>query len=290
MNKRSSGSEPLSDKELAALISLLEDTDQEVISHVEQRLLAMGEAVIPLLEQSWETQFNPIAQKRIEELIHSLHFDLMQDRLLKWIQSPEQDLLEGLWVIATYQYPDLSITDLQKQISDFSELAKASVSLNDTPREQVLAINDLIFNKLKFTANTKNFHSSANSMINLVLESKKGNPIALCSVYLLVSQRLGLPIFGVNLPNLFILTYKTRESQFYINAFNKGLIFTKSDIDNYIQHLNLPPNDIFYQPCNPPDIILRVLRNLMVSFEKTGQTEKVQEIEQLIKLFGNSAS
>ncbi len=284
MNSRQSDEKALSDKELEALISLLEDTDEEVISHVEQRLLSLGESVIPVLERSWETQFNPIVQKRIEELIHSLHFDMMRSRLHGWLQGTNHDLLEGLWIIATYQYPDLSREELEKQISDFVELARANVKLEDTPREQVLAMNDLIFNKLKFSANTKNFHSAANSMINLVLESKKGNPIALCSVYLLISQRLGLPIFGVNLPNLFILTYKTRETQFYVNAFNKGLIFTRSDIDNYIQHLNLSKNDIFYQPCTSLDIILRVLRNLMVSFEKTGQAEKVQEIEALISL------
>jgi regulator of sirC expression with transglutaminase-like and TPR domain len=284
MNSRQSDEKALSDKELEALISLLEDTDEEVISHVEQRLLSLGEAIIPVLERSWETQFNPIVQKRIEELIHSLHFDMMRSRLQNWLQGSNHDLLEGLWTIATYQYPDLSRDELEKQISDFVELARANVMLEDTPREQVLAMNDLIFNKLKFSANTKNFHSAANSMINLVLESKKGNPIALCSVYLLISQRLGLPIFGVNLPNLFILTYKTRETQFYVNAFNKGLIFTRSDIDNYIQHLNLSKNDIFYQPCTSLDIILRVLRNLMVSFEKTGQAEKVQEIEALISL------
>jgi regulator of sirC expression with transglutaminase-like and TPR domain len=284
MNSRQSDEKALSDKELEALISLLEDTDEEVISHVEQQLLSLGEAIIPVLERSWETQFNPIVQKRIEELIHSLHFDMMRSRLQNWLQGSNHDLLEGLWTIATYQYPDLSRDELEKQISDFVELARANVMLEDTPREQVLAMNDLIFNKLKFSANTKNFHSAANSMINLVLESKKGNPIALCSVYLLISQRLGLPIFGVNLPNLFILTYKTRETQFYVNAFNKGLIFTRSDIDNYIQHLNLSKNDIFYQPCTSLDIILRVLRNLMVSFEKTGQAEKVQEIEALISL------
>jgi regulator of sirC expression with transglutaminase-like and TPR domain len=97
-----------------------------------------------------------------------------------------------------------------------------------------------------------------------------------------IAQRLKIPVYGVNLPNLFILTYKTEAVQFYINVFNKGLVFTREDIDNYITQLNIAKNDIFYEPCNNIDIITRVLRNLIVSFEKLGDTERVEEVNQLL--------
>jgi regulator of sirC expression with transglutaminase-like and TPR domain len=117
-----------------------------------------------------------------------------------------------------------------------------------------------------------------------VLESKKGNPISLCVVYMLVAQKLNMPVYGVNLPNLFILTYKTNDLQFYINAFNKGLIFTKEDINNYLAHLNLAPLDIFYQPCSNVEIVSRVIRNLIISFEKLGELEKVDELKMLLDI------
>lgn len=107
---------------------------------------------------------------------------------------------------------------------------------------------------------------------------------------MLVAQKLGLPIYGVNLPNLFVLTYKTENLQFYINVFNRGLVFYKSDIDNYIAQLNLKPNEIFYNPCNNVDIIRRVLRNMAMSFEKTSNTEKLKEIEMLLKILDNDLS
>jgi regulator of sirC expression with transglutaminase-like and TPR domain len=121
-------------------------------------------------------------------------------------------------------------------------------------------------------------------MINIVLDSKRGNPPLLCIIYMLVAQKLKLPVYGVNLPNLFIVTYKTPEIQFYINVFNKGIIFSKSDIDNYIAQLNLPASDIFYQPCSNLDIVKRVLRNLILSFEKTGDADKMEEIRLLLNV------
>ena len=150
------------------------------------------------------------------------------------------------------------------------------------PFDQVKVINSVLFNKLKFGANSKNFHSPGNSMINIVLEMRKGNPITLCVIYLLVAQKLKLPVFGVNLPNLFILTYKDDNNQFYINAFNRGLIFSKKDIENYITELHMVPQSSFFEPCNNLEIIRRALRNLVMSFEKMGEHAKADEVKVLL--------
>ena len=44
----------LSPSQLDALISLLDDSDWEVKQHVRQKLVGLGAAVIPVLEQKWE--------------------------------------------------------------------------------------------------------------------------------------------------------------------------------------------------------------------------------------------
>jgi len=275
--------EEIKEREIKALVSLLEDDDQEVVNHVEKRLMEIGTGVIPLLEQEWEIHFNPTIQTRIEDLIHTLQFELLQERLIDWRDQRQNDLLEGLWLVATYQYPDLTIEELRQEIHQVYTEVWRELKDDLAPFDQVRIINAVIFNKLKFRANTKNFHSPANSMVNAVLESKKGNPISLCSIYLLISQKLDLPVFGVNLPNLFILMYKNEGVDFYINGFNKGLIFSKDDIDNYLVHLNIPKQEIFYKPCSHLDIILRSLRNLIVAFEKLGDYHRSDEIKMVLK-------
>lgn len=268
---------------IKALIFLLDDDDSEVVSHVEREIISHGESIIPFLESEWENHFNPLVQRRIEELIHTLHFELLLSRLITWKENGGLDLLEGMWLIATYQYPDLEFKKLKSDIEQIYYDTWLEMKNDLLPFDQIKIINNVLFGNLKFSANTKNFHSPANSMINIVLETKKGNPISLCVIYMLVAQKLKLPVYGVNLPNLFILTYKTAETQFYINAFNKGLIFSKADIDNYVSHLNLSQLDIFYQPCSNIDILKRVFRNLLVSFEKVGDSHKVEEVKILLR-------
>ena len=272
----------LDKKEFMALVSLLEDDDEEVNRHVEGKIMSLGSDIIPYLEEQWENSFDPNIQSKIEDMIHTLQFSRLKERIRNWKEKGGESLLEGMWLISLYQYPDTELNDLNKEIEQIYYDIWVELKEDLHPYDQIKIINGALFNKLKFRANTKNFHSPNNSFLKSVLESKKGNPISLSVVYMLVAEKLGLPIYGVNLPNLFIITYKSEEVQFYVNAFNRGLIFSKKDIDNYLANLNLTPKPIYYEPCSNEDIIKRVLRNLIMAFEKLGEHHKSEEVKELL--------
>ena len=279
----------MEESEIKALISLLDDEDQGIIAEIENKIISLGADIIPYLEEEWEKNFNPDVQRRIEELIHTVQFDILKTRLAAWKANETQELLEGMWLIATYQYPDLEYDTLKQELEQIYYEVWMEFRPDLHPFDQIKVLNSVIFNKLKFSANTKNFHSPGNSMLNVVMESKRGNPISLCVLYLLIAEKLELPIYGVNLPKLFILTHKSADHpQFYINAFNRGLIFLKEDIDNYIAELRLNPIDTYYEPCTNLDIIRRVLRNLTLAFEHIGDYEKSEEVKELIQQISDS--
>lgn len=272
----------MTENELKALVSLLDDEDKQIAAHVQEKILSLGTEAIPFLEKEWESNLNPDVQSRIEELIHTLQYELVKERLKAWYTSENQDLLTGMWIIATYQYPDIELEKLKQELEQIYYETWLEFRPDLYAYDQIKVINGVIFNKLKFGANTKNFHSPGNSMINVVLETRKGNPITLCVIYMLVAQKLKLPVSGVNLPNLFILTYKDDNHQFYINAFNRGLIFSKQDIENYIHELHLVPQPSFFEACSNIEIIRRALRNLIMSFEKMGEHAKAEEVKLLL--------
>lgn len=273
----------MEEKELKALVSLLDDDDTQIVAHVKEKILSIGVSIIPLLELEWESSFNPKAQQRIEDLIHVLQYDLVKERLKEWYASKDHDLLTGMWIVSTYQYPDTELLKLKQDLEQIYYETWLEFRNDLYPFDQIKVINSVLFGKLKFGPNSKNFHSPGNSLINVVLETRKGNPITLSVIYMLVAQKLKLPVYGVNLPNLFILTYKDdKNTQFYINSFNRGLIFSKQDIENYINELHLTPQTSFYEPCDNVEIIKRALRNLVMSFEKMGEHSKADEVKMLL--------
>jgi regulator of sirC expression with transglutaminase-like and TPR domain len=276
-------------KEISALVKLLDDPDQEIYQHVEERLLAYGNEVIDYLENAWEHSLDSLLQQRIENIVHKIQFTNVKEDLNLWYQSGAFDLLQGALVINRYQYPDLNEEKVILQIEEIKREIWLGLQYEMSSIEKIKLINHVFYNVYGFSGNTKNHHDPQNSYINQVLESKKGNQISLAIIYSTLAQKLDIPVYGVNLPQHFILGYideSKREEQefgvlFYINAFNKGAIFGKHDVDQFLRQLNLDPLPGFYAPCSNVEIIRRVIRNLISAYENLGSKDKVEELKEL---------
>ncbi|MFB0946371.1 MAG: transglutaminase-like domain-containing protein [Spirosomataceae bacterium] len=275
----------MDDKKIKALVTLLDDSDDEVVTIVEKEIKNIGGEVIPILENHWkENAVNPFLQKKLESIIHELQNSAAIERLTNWKLGNKSDLLEGLWAVASYQFPELDIEVLRQEIQGIYMEAWLQMRDELHPNDQIRILNQVFFDKFNFKPNTRNYYSPANSMINQVLETKRGNPISMCSIYLIVAQKLNLPVYGVNLPNLFVLTYKFKKDQFYINVFNRGVVFSKKDIEGHIKQMNVPPNDIFFSPCSNEEIIKRTLRNLIYAYKKAAEADKYEDSRKLLSV------
>ncbi|MNX68745.1 hypothetical protein D3C86_999430 [compost metagenome] len=282
-------------KEINALIKLLDDPDQEVFTHVEKRLIEYGTQVIDYLENQWEHSLDTLLQERIENIVHKIQFNSVKEDLNLWYQSGAFDLLQGALAVNRYQYPDLDEQKIIIQIEDIKREIWLGLQYEMSSIEKIKLINHVFYNVYGFSGNTKNHHDPQNSYISQVLESKKGNQISLAIIYSTLAQKLDIPVYGVNLPQHFILGYideSKRDEQefgvlFYINAFNKGAIFGKHDVDQFLRQLNLEPLPGFYAPCSNVEIIRRIIRNLISAYENLGSTEKVEELKQLQEILNS---
>lgn len=279
-------------KEIESLIKLLDDPDPEISTHVEDRLLSYGNEVIGQLENAWEQCFDAVLQEKIENLVHKIQYLDVRNELELWYHGGAFDLLQGVIIINRYQYPDMDPQRIINQIEDIKREIWTQMIYDMSAIEKVKLINHVLYGIYGFSGNTTNHQDPQNSYISHVLESKKGNQISLAVIYSVIAQKLDIPVYGVNLPQHFILAYVDESGAkeidedvlFYINAFNKGFIFGKRDVDSFLKQLNLKPEKSFYEPCSNEDIIRRILRNLISSYTKLGYDEKVKEVENLLKV------
>ncbi len=282
-------------KEVIALITLLDDPDEVIYVQVKDRFVVLGPPAIPHLETAWENSFDAIMQKRIETIIHTIQFETLQKALKNWAKVDQDDLLKGILILARYQYPDLDENKIKKQLATIKQDVWLELHEDLTALEKVKIINHILFEVHQFSGNITNYHAPQNSFINNVLESKKGNPLMLSVVYLLICNELKIPVYGINLPQHFVLAYLNEEANlidvnnktlsnnilFYINPFSKGLLFNQKDIDQFLKQLNLDLEPKYYLPCSNIDIIKRCINNLIFSYEKLGYIEKVEELKGL---------
>lgn len=292
----------MNEKDISALISLLDDPDEEIFHHIRQQLLSYGNPVIPFLEKEWENSFESIIQTRIENIIHNIQFNDTFNNLQDWVKDGGKDLLAGFLLIARYQYPDLDEEPIHKEIEQIRNDAWLELNPRLTALEKVRVLNHIIFEVHGFSGNTTNFHAPQNSYINNVLESKRGNPLSLSILYTIIAQGLDIPVYGVNLPEHFILAYATEKTDlpvpinskdekvmFYINPFSKGTVFGKNEVDSFLKQLKVKPIPSFYEPCTNIDMMRRVVNNLSYAYEKLGYPEKVRDIRKLQKAIVTSS-
>ena len=290
-------------KEIGALISLLDDTDKEVHEHVVERLSSFGVDIVPTLEDAWENSGSPDLQKKIEDLIHKIQFDAIVRDLKKWAESNSDDLLQGALIVARYQYNNIN----GEEIRIFLEQVKKDIwlELNEglTALEKIKVFNHVFYDVYGFSGNVSNYLDPQNSYINIVVESKKGNPISLGALYLVLAKELGLPIFGVDLPQHFIMAYLDKDEMnpslfeeeekekilFYINPFNKGTIFTEKEIYAYLNKLNIESKledgnvvKRYFHPSSEKTVIRLLIQQLIASYESLGENKKVAELSLLL--------
>lgn len=287
-----------SNKDIQAIIRLLDDPNQEVGNSILQNLRSYGPDIIPELEKIWENTPDSLVQARLEEVIQDIQQEFVKEKLIYWITNDSRDLLEGAWLIARYQYPELSLESLSQQIEKITRETWLEINENLTALEKIRILNYVLYKSFKFSGNFTNFYAPQYNFINHVLDNRRGNPITMGITYLLVSQALELPVYGVNLPDNFVLVYMDEEKApetfeadldahilFYINPYRNGTVVNRNEIKAFLlsQKVELLPE--YFLPCSNRVIIHKLIGNIVFAFEKMGYTEKVENFRQLEGLF-----
>lgn len=295
----------IDEKKLQSMLYLLDDTDERIVEHIESEILAWGIEVVPFLEKQWPLEESTKRQERMVDLINSINQNTLVDSLQEWLATEDQDLLDGLLIVNRIASPTVDRQVIDNLLDKIKLDAWLEMNYDLTSFEKVKILNHIFFDVHGFKGDTENYHHSSNSFISSVLERKTGNPVSLAIIYSLIAQRLNIPIYGVNLPQHFILGYvrdfdfgpllqfndepdlpETAGSDilFYINPFNNGLIFNHDNIHKFLKQLKLEPKEDYFKACTNKDILLRVLTNLEVSFAKEKKQHKLDQVLQLLRV------
>jgi len=278
----------LEHNKISALVSLLDDADERIYTPAMEELQKADFSQIDILNLFLEEEIESIDQReRLENVIKSIKIEHLINELLNWKNTGGKDLLYAITAISQFKYPDITYQYFIEKLEALKLDAWLEFHYDLTSFEKVKILNYILFQLHGFKGNEENFLHSDNSYINKVLETKKGNPISLSIIYILVAQKLNVPIYGVNLARHFIMAYVENsetdtlqhfgdrqaisenaegEIKFYINAYNGGGVFNYEQLLKTIADMKLELKPEFTNPCTNIDIVRRVLMNIYNSY------------------------
>lgn len=266
--------------ELQALVSLIDDPDHKVFLEISERIEGYGSFALPYLQKAWYDCFDEQVRERISALKLKINFTLVSQELSDAFDDNFNDLL-GAWIsLSRLEYPEIVENEIRFEFNNIRKAIWIELNPNLTALEQIKVFNYVFFDILGFAGNVENLGHPDNFFINTLLKTRLGDPVSLSALYMILAQSLNLPVFGVNIPDHFVLAYTGKSYNqasmlmednkvlFYINPFGRGQVFSSPEIEKYLSRIRLEPSPVHFNPCTNSDIFLRLIDNLIRTYDR----------------------
>ncbi len=251
-------------KQRDAIIRLLKDNDAETVELTKRQLAQGGTSTIPDLRDLLSVDDGNVAQHVREILteIESKHAKEAFDERCTTV-SDLADLEQASWYLARIFQPGLEIESYQNTIDLWGRELRERVSSSSSDMSCALTMGHYLGKELGLRGNEDDYYNARNSLLPCVIDSRLGIPISLSVLYMIVAQRAGRIIDGVNLPGHFVVRY----GSVLLDPFHQGRILTTSDCEQILSRQNRTLNHDHLQTAHPKLILYRMLANLLYIYQ-----------------------
>ncbi|MDT7042466.1 transglutaminase-like domain-containing protein [Candidatus Nitronereus thalassa] len=284
MKNQSLACAEFSESQIHALIHLLSDPDHHIAQTIHDQLVSIGHPALPLLGLAERNQENPILLDRLSSVIADIRFTDVEHafQALTTSSTEEVNLEAGAFLIARTAYPDLEVQSYQRQIEDIANILKQRCEPGLAPRQAIQTINQHMFVELGFKGNIQDYYNPNNSFLHQVLDHRIGIPISLSVLYLLIAQRLNVPVVGVGMPGHFMVRLKAEPV--FIDCFNQGVVLSEKDCAKFLDKYGVDFDSHYLDPVSNNQILARMIRNLVAIYQKRDESNLAEQFTRLLNI------
>lgn len=265
----------LTAKRRDAFRSLLDDPSPTVQKALLEELLRIGPQATTLLEDILRSG-NRMLAIHAKRLLKEVENANPSEEFRKFIRSQNYELETGAIMLCRVAFPEVTAGEICTQIDAIADRCRELIANPISPRERCVMINRVLFHEFGFRGNADDYENPDNSFLNRVLETKKGLPISLSILYLLVAQRVGAELDPIAYPGHFLVGSFEEDLPFYIDAFKRGRFIAPGQLLDYSsgylsisQIGNLAPSPV-------REVLTRCCQNLANHYSATGQERQAQ--------------
>ena len=268
----------------AALRSLLDDSS----APVRQALLAyfngLGASAAPFLRDIANGPNRSLA-RHAAWFLNELNFSDPVSEFRGFIRSLNYELETGSLLLARTVSPLLDISECCTSLDRIAGRCGELIVEPSTCREKCRIINRVMFHEWGFRGNVEHYTDPLNSLIDRVLARRKGIPISLGIVYLLVAGRLGIELSPVNLPGHFVVGCYGESEPFFVDPFENGLFRDGEEIFDLLRFHRIMPQASDLSPTPVREVLSRSCRNLANHYTAAGDLGRARLFASFVEEF-----
>jgi len=220
-------------------------------------------------------------RRRAREIVRHFEKQASDGQMLQFCrrQGEELDLEEATGLLAQTQFPETNTQAYQALYDSWAHDIRQRLQGVSSAEKILGVINNYLFDTLGFSGNVHYIYEPDCSYLNRVVDTRTGNPISLCAIYLFIARRLKLPITGIALANHFLCRFQSTTTEVFVDAFRRGRFWTKADCVRHLLRVQqgLQPGGLV--PASPKRMLARMCANLHRTYAHLELTEEAARIQ-----------
>ena len=244
-----------------ALTELLDDPSPTVRVALLGEFTRHGSESVALL-RALTHQPNRTLALQAAWFLRELNFPDPVGEFRSFIRSLNYELETGALLLSRTINPDLDVGASCTQLDALAARCRELIAEPATAREKCRVLSRVLFHEFGLHGNADNYTDPLNSYLDQVLSRRKGIPISLSIVYLLVAERIGLQLEPVALPGHFMVGCYEESVPFFIDSFNAGAFLTAGEAFRLLRQTNAHASIADLAPTPVREVLCRCCRNL----------------------------
>ena len=258
-----------------ALLTLLDDTSPAVHRALLEEFAAHSSESEPFLREVAAGKHRALAW-HARRYLEELKFSDTVAEFRTCIRYLNYELETGSLMLARTVRPDLDSGHCCEQVDTIAARCRELIVEPSSAREKCRVLNRVLFHDCGFHGNVEQYTDPLNSYLDQVLHRRKGIPISLSIVYLLVAQRVGLELEPVGLPGHFMVGCFLDAEPFFIDAFDGGIFRSADEILGLLRSHELDPSPLDLAPTPIREVLCRSCRNLVQHYTAVGDEKQAR--------------
>lgn len=258
---------------LKSLEGLMDDPSPAVRQAIIDELMKQGSAGRHFLNDLCKGSDLDLRRHALA-ILETLDKDAPEKMFSRFIESQNYELESGYFLLSRVENPELKITDFMKRMDDIALRCQTLFTAPLSPRDRCRILNRVLFHEYGFTGNRSDFNNPSNTFIHTLFETRKGIPISLSILYLMIADRLELDLVPVGVPGRFMVGCFLETDPFFIDVYENGVFRTLDDLLFFLDANQLDTDLGHFGPCPVGEVLCRCCRNLAQQYVLLFNDEK----------------
>lgn len=272
--------------QLQYLVELIDDEQHEVREEILKKLSNYGYN----LENDLQTYSDLLDKNRL-----NLIKPIIEENRRKWlyknwisiffVNDKKEKIEKALSLIAKFQY---GLENNFETSNLLDELAREFFIYFPFGDEVDLA--KFLFQNKGITGDKKDYYNPLNSNVVYAIKNRRGIPLTLALIYILVGYRLDMKIEGCDLPTHFFAKINVDNEIILVDCFNGGKLIYEMDILKTGNVSEKFAVSFLHQDADAETIIKRILNNLLNAYKSKKEEENEMLFKKILEEFTLSYS